>query len=62
MRAKRRWPPRNKISQIFAGILYQFSAVRKSTEVTVGLETTSVDDDVIDWPNPNKIIDCATAK
>jgi len=31
-------------------------------EVTVGLETTLVADDVIDWPIPNKISDCATAK
>jgi len=30
--------------------------------VTVGLKTTSVTDDVIDWPIPNKIIDCATAR
>jgi len=30
--------------------------------VTVGLKTTAVTDDVIDWPIPNKIIDCATAR
>jgi len=30
--------------------------------MTVGFKMTSVTDDVIDWPIPNKIIDCATAK
>jgi len=30
--------------------------------VSVGLKTTSVTDDVIDGPIPNKIIDCATAR
>jgi len=30
-------------------------------EGTAGLKTTSVTDDVIDWPLPNKIIGCVTA-
>jgi len=30
--------------------------------VAVGLKTTSVTDDVTDWPIPNKMIDCATAR
>jgi len=30
--------------------------------MTVGLKTMSVTGDVIDWPIPNKIIDCATAR
>jgi len=30
--------------------------------VTVGLKTTSVTDDVIDCPIPNKIIGCSTAR
>ena len=44
-------PPRNKLAKIFTGALYQLSTVRK----------TSVTDDVIDWPLPNKIFGCATA-
>jgi len=62
MRPKRPWPPRNKIAQIIASTLYQFSAVRKWTEVAVGLKTTSVTDDVNDWPIQKKITDCATAR
>ena len=30
--------------------------------MTVGLKTTSVTEDVIDWPTPNKFIDCVTAR
>jgi len=30
--------------------------------VTVGFKTTSVTDDVIDWPILKKIIDCAIAR
>jgi len=30
--------------------------------VRVGFKTTSVTDDVIDWPIRNKIIDCTTAR
>jgi len=30
--------------------------------VTVGLKTTSMTDDVIDWPILNKTIDCTTAR
>jgi len=44
-------PPRNKLSKIFTGTLYQFSTVRK----------TSMTDDVTDWPLPKKIFGCATA-
>jgi len=29
MRAKKAWPPQNKLFQVFAGAWYQFSAVRK---------------------------------
>jgi len=54
--------PQNKLAQIFAGALYLFSAVRKSTEGTVGLKMTSMTDDVIDWLLSNKIIDCASAR
>ena len=45
-----------QIYQIFASALYQCSAVRKSTEVTIGLNTTSVTDDVIDWPIPKNLL------
>jgi len=31
-------------------------------EVKVRLSATSVTDDVIDWPIPNKIIDCTTVR
>jgi len=30
--------------------------------VTVGLKTTSITDEVVDWPIPNKIIDWVTAR
>jgi len=51
MRPKRPWPfpVRNKLAKIFTGALYQFSTRRK----------TSVTDDVIDWPLPNKNLGCA---
>ena len=42
--------PWNKPAKICTGALYQFSTVIK----------TSVTDDVIVWPLPNKIIGCAT--
>jgi len=54
--------PQNKLGQSFAGAFYLFSAVRKSTEGTVGLKTTSVTDNVIDWLLSNNIIDCASAR
>jgi len=44
MRPKRPSPP--KQTRSFTGVLYQFSTVRK----------TSVTDDIIDWPIPNKQI------
>jgi len=46
---------------IFTVGLYQFSILGKETEGTVGLKTTTVTDDVIKWPLPNKILGCATA-
>jgi len=61
VRPKRPWSPRNKLANTFTGALYQFSTVRKYMERTVGLKMTSVTDDVIDWPLPNKILGCATA-
>jgi len=48
----RPWPARNILAKIFTGALYQFSTLRK----------TSVTDDIIDWPLPNKIIGCATVR
>jgi len=37
--------------------------IAEKTEVAVGLSLkTSVTDDVIDWPLPNKIIDSTTAR
>jgi len=59
MRPKRQCPPK-KLPKNFAGALYQFSTVRKNTEGTVGLKTTSVTDDVIDWLLPNKMLGGAT--
>jgi len=52
--------PRDKLAKIFTGILYQFSTIRKYTERTLGLKTTSVIDSVIDCPLPNKILGCVT--
>jgi len=42
-------------------VLHINLTVRKLTEGTVGLKTTSVSDDMIDWPLPNRILGCATA-
>jgi len=50
MRPKRHGWLRNKLAKFFIGALYEFSTVRK----------TSVTDDVIDWPLPNKMFGCAT--
>jgi len=48
--------PRNKLAQIFAGAFYQFSVVRKQTEVTVGLKTTSLTDYVTDYSSQTKLL------
>jgi len=48
------------IPKIFAATSYKLSTVRKLMEGTVWFKTTSVTDDVIDWPLQNKILDCAT--
>jgi len=52
MRSKKPCPSRNKLSKIFTGEFCQFSTVRK----------TPVTDVVIDWPLPDKILDCVAAK
>jgi len=62
MRPKRPWPPQSKLAKIFTGALYQFSTVRKQTEVTVGLKMTSVTVDVIDWPLSKEILCCASVQ
>jgi len=54
-------PPRNKFAKIFNSVLYHFLTVRKQTGGTAGLKTTSVTDNVIDWPLQNKTFGCPTA-
>jgi len=51
-------PSRNKPAKNFTGAMYQLSSVMKLTEGTVGLETTSVTDDFIDWPPPPEQNSC----
>jgi len=41
-----------KLAKTFTGVLYQFSTIRK----------TSVTEDIIGWPLPNKRLGCATEK
>jgi len=48
--------PQYKLVNKFAGAVYQFSTVRKQREGTVGFYTTSVTDDVIDWPLPKTFL------
>ena len=50
--------PRNKPAKNFILI----STIRNQTEGTLGLKTTSVTDDVIDWPLLNKILGDAKGK
>ena len=53
--------PRNKLSKIFTFLLVLYiNFLVLYTERTVRLKTTSLTDDVIDWPDPHKILGCAT--
>jgi len=50
------FPLQYKLVNKFAGAVYRFSTVKKQREGTVGLYTTSVTDDVIDWPLPKTFL------
>jgi len=61
--------PEANLFRFLLVLCINYSWFRKLTEVTVGLslKTTSmtndvITNDVIDWPLPNKIINCATAR
>jgi len=49
-------PPQYKLVNKFACAVYKFATLRKQREGTVGLYTSSVTNDVIDWPLPKKFL------
>jgi len=56
--------PETNLFRFLLVLCINYSWFRKLMEMTVGLslKTTSMTDDVIDWPLPNKIIDCASTR
>jgi len=56
--------PETNLLRFLLVLCINYSWFNKLTEVTVGLSlnTMSMTNDVIDWPLPNKIITCATAR